>query len=74
VTLRTRCDSGFRKLQAMDVRVAGLALGGRGLEIRVRQAGFGIRGAVAPAAQSGPVSADERERCLGVVEARELLP
>ena len=74
VTLRTGCDSGFRKLQSMDVRVAGLAFRGRSLEIRVRQAGFGILRAMATAAQSGSVSTDEGERCLGVVEARELLP
>ena len=74
VTLRTRCDSGFCKLQSMDFRVAGFAFRGRGLEIRVRQLGFGIRGAMASAAQSGPVSTDEWEGCLGMVEAGEVLP
>ena len=74
MALSTRRDSGFCKLQSMDVRVAGFALGGHGLEIRVRQSGFGIRGVMATAARSGPVSAEQREGCLRVVEAGEVLP
>lgn len=49
------------KLFSMDILVALLALGRRGLEINVGQLGFHVRRLVAIRAGSGPMRTDQRE-------------
>lgn len=58
----------------MDVGVALLALLGGGAEIHVHQLGLQIRRSVAVNARYRPVCPDQCERCLGMVEARQLFP
>lgn len=62
------------KLFSMDILVALLALGRRGLEINVGQLGFHVRRPVAIRAGSGPMRTDQREIGFRVIEARQLLP
>ena len=59
----------FRELLAVDIFMALLALGGRGLEIHVDQPGFQVRWLMAVHAGCGAMGADQREGGIGMVKA-----
>ena len=67
-------DVCLRKLLAMDVLMAILALSRSSLEIHVEQPGFKVRRLVAIDAGSRAMRPEQREFRLGVVKAREFFP
>ena len=58
------------ELPPVDVLVAILAVGRRGLEVHVHQLGFKIGRLVAINASCSTMRTQQRKLCLGVVEAR----
>ena len=74
VAFRATRDSRRGELFSVCVLVAVLANHRRGSEIRLDQLGLEVGWFVARDASSRTVGSYQRERCLRVVEARQLLP
>ena len=74
VTIDTGGHAVLGELLAVDIFVAVFALGGSGREVRLDQLGLHIGRLMAVDAGRGPVRPQQRERSLGMVKARELIP